>query len=80
MNNPQHKGNKEVWLWASAVAAIVTLLILTINNNLDLPVVQLNPDGNCVAVIYPDSDGRVSYGQCGMLPEIYTVEHVGYKL
>lgn len=76
--DPQHEGNTEIWLWALTAVTIVILLILIISENLDLPVVQLNPDDVCQSVIYPDSDGRVAQGQCGMLPEKYTIEHVPF--
>ena len=36
----------------------------------DTKIVQLNPSGRCIAV-FPEGD-------CGMLPDKYSVEHVGY--
>lgn len=59
------------WIVILGVAAVSWLVVGVIGTD----IVQHDPDGNCVAVIF--ADGRE--GQCGMLPDRYMVEHVGYK-
>ena len=69
--DPEHVGEESLWLYILAVIAMIALVVTTILSVLDMPQVYINPDGDCVDVIYPSSDNRVGHGDCGMLPEMY---------
>ena len=72
--------NRETfWLTVLAVICMVVLTFLSITQALDMPQVHKNPDGTCVAVLYPKKDGRVGKGDCGMLPTKYETVHVPFS-
>ena len=55
-----------------ATAGLFLLTIVPLALWLDTPVMQVDPGGQCVAVLSPGNH------HCGHLPERYSIEVVGY--